>query len=195
MIIAWERGETHREENKLEISKRRRDEENLKNKQTDLREVRRQKIPVTWLITWFLKQTTRDMILTDLKKEWCSTHTFQSLLAALWLNSLKPMVDSNCSNWRQRRIIYQHLSFKINPSGGVTLTHPIQYHKTKFRHILNVMSEWGGVFLVDKPLQQSCRSRAITLDGRLEAGFLFSGKRPRECVPNFRGSYFSVSLE
>lgn len=37
--------------------------------------------------------------LTHLKKEWCSTHTFHSRLAARWFSSLKPMVDSNWSNW------------------------------------------------------------------------------------------------
>lgn len=33
-----------------------------------------------------------------LKKVWCSTQTFQSLLAARWSGSLKPIVLSNCSN-------------------------------------------------------------------------------------------------
>lgn len=41
---------------------------------------------------------------TDLKKEWCSTQTFHRRLAALWFSSLKPMVDSNWSNWRHRPI-------------------------------------------------------------------------------------------
>lgn len=41
------------------------------------------------------------LTVTDLKKEWCSTQTFHSLLAALWFSSLKPIVDSNWSNWRQ----------------------------------------------------------------------------------------------
>lgn len=32
-----------------------------------------------------------------LKKAWCSTHTFHSFLAALYLGSLKPMALSYCS--------------------------------------------------------------------------------------------------
>lgn len=31
-------------------------------------------------------------------------HTFHSLLAALWLESLKPIVLSNCSYWRREKI-------------------------------------------------------------------------------------------
>lgn len=41
-----------------------------------------------------------DQINSYLKKVWCSMQTFHSLLAALWLGSLNPIVLSNCSYWR-----------------------------------------------------------------------------------------------
>lgn len=58
---------------------------------------------------------------TDLKKEWCSTHTFHRRFAALWFSSLNPMVDSNWSNWsegtdgrsRSGGSITQRLSFLL----------------------------------------------------------------------------------
>jgi len=53
-----------------------------------------------WASCW-----TPDHTPTYLKKEWCSTQTFHSLFAALWFSSLKPMMDSNWSNWEQAETV------------------------------------------------------------------------------------------
>lgn len=49
-----------------------------------------------------------------LKKVWCSTQTFHSLLAARWFGSLKPIVLSNCSNCNTKKMLsFLHL-FRFN---------------------------------------------------------------------------------
>lgn len=74
-----------------------------------------------WLPLGGLNRTLSTINLIDsyLKKVWCSMHTFHSLLAALWLESLKPIVLSNCSYWKGERIERRRSTVRKGEGGTV----------------------------------------------------------------------------
>lgn len=103
--MRWRQGETKWREMKKQADREGKGQKKMEERRDRGVRLEKEDRCVSWLFCVICSKKRHEhsiVTLTDLKKAWCSTQTFHSLLAALWFSSLKPMVDSNCSNWRQR---------------------------------------------------------------------------------------------